>query len=138
MIDHYQQLISFYICVPAKNSEFFTIRVHHMLGYDHSTLVGFVDFCCKDKISFVEILNMAKQLRIDVEGCTLWWLDLKSSHGLVEIKTDLDVLSMASSIDFTRLIYIYILRGVNQKIIMLWTALLDLVVSQMSRVLSRK
>lgn len=68
----------------------------------------YVDYCCVDKMSLVEINNMAKQLRINVDGCTFWLLDLNNNHnGLVEIKKDSNALLMVSYIDYARVIYMH-------------------------------
>lgn len=60
------------------------------------TMVGYVDYCCADKLSKLEIINMAKELNLQVEGSTFWWMHVDvGTKALVEIKNDMDVLSMA-------------------------------------------
>lgn len=44
--------------------------------YEGRTFAGFVDYCCPDKISRLEVINMAKELGMQVEGTTFWWLHL--------------------------------------------------------------
>ena len=53
---------------------------------------------------------MAKQLKINVDSYTFWWLDLNDdNNGLMEIKTYLDALLIASSVDYA--IHLYARRS---------------------------
>lgn len=52
---------------------------------------------------------MAREFNLEVEGCSLWWLDVTSGHkGLKEIQTNLDALSMALSVGSSKEIIVYI------------------------------
>ena len=33
--------------------------------------VGYVDFCCADQISKLELLTTTKELKLNVEGCSI-------------------------------------------------------------------
>lgn len=71
--------------------------------------MGFVDYCSADHISKLEIVDMAKGLKLDVEGSTFWFEDiLNQSIGVSKIKNDLDALSMALSMDRSRIANVYI------------------------------
>lgn len=62
-------------------------------------MAGYIDYCCSDQISMIELMGMARELNLEVESCYLWWLDTTSAdEGYKEIKTDLDALKMAMSI----------------------------------------
>lgn len=60
-------------------------------------------------MSMLEIIAMAKELNLEVEGCTFSWLDTVSEKmGMKDIKNDADVLAMAQTVDFTREVNIYV------------------------------
>lgn len=66
--------------------------------------LGFFYFCVADYISILEILSMAKDLKLRAEGCTLWFKDIKNERmGMPEIKNDLDVVAMALAMDHIRI-----------------------------------
>lgn len=72
-------------------------------------MVGYVDYCCADQMSKLELIYLATEFRLDVEGCSVWWLDVADEEkGLKEIKTDLDALLMALSIRFCKEVCLYI------------------------------
>ena len=51
----------------------------------------------------LELINMAREFKLDVDGCNTWWLYVNSeSKGLREIKNDLDALTMANNINSSR------------------------------------
>ena len=51
----------------------------------------FVDYCAADYVSTLEIKDMAKGLKLDVEGATFLFKDSKSERmKMFEIKDDLD------------------------------------------------
>ncbi|KAJ0977837.1 hypothetical protein J5N97_013311 [Dioscorea zingiberensis] len=90
------------------NSELFTIRMHYIVGAIEG-MAGYVDYCCADQMSKIELISMAKELKLQVDDCSVWWLDLFSEKkGVKEIKTDVDALSMAFSVDSSREVYVYI------------------------------
>ena len=64
--------------------------MYYTLGDVHKwedcRMAGYVDYCYADKMFRLEIIGMAEKMGLCVEGCRLWWLDLKSSAmGLREI-----------------------------------------------------
>ena len=60
----------------------------------------YVDYCSAYQISKIELLSMAREFKLDVQDCTIWWHDVNHGNkGLREVKTDLDALSMAMSVD---------------------------------------
>lgn len=72
-------------------------------------MVGHVDYCYVDQISKFDLLSMAEDFKLDVEGCTIWWLDTSQGNiGWMEIKTDLDALSMAMNVDCMKELYVCI------------------------------
>ena len=58
----------YFISVPTV--ELFTIAMHYIVGGVQG-IAGYVDFCCADQISKLELLTMAKELRLNVEGCSI-------------------------------------------------------------------
>ena len=49
--------------------------------------VGYIDYCRGDKISKLEIVNMAKELNLHVESGKFWWLDIMTDvMGMKEIE----------------------------------------------------
>lgn len=99
--------------IIEPSSEYFTIEFHCSIGekmkWAKNNLVGYVDYCCPDKMSKIELVNMAKELNLDVEGCHLRWLDIMSDNmGLKDIITDADALLMARSVGFCRTLTIYV------------------------------
>lgn len=78
--------------------ELFTIKMHYKVD-EVEGMAGYIDYCCSDQISMIELMGMARELNLEVESCYLWWLDTTSAdEGYKEIKTDLDALKMAMSI----------------------------------------
>lgn len=70
---------------------------------------GYVDYCYEDQISRLELLSMAKEFKLDVEQCTIWWLDVVNGNkGLKEIQTDQDTLLMVRSIGSSREVYVFV------------------------------
>ena len=52
---------------------------------------------------------MVKEFKLNVEGCSILWLDVKGENkGLKEIHFDIDALSMTILVDFSREIYVRI------------------------------
>lgn len=60
--------------ISLPTGELFNIKMHYRMGVEK--LVGFVDYCSADQISKIELLSMCKSLMLDVESCTIWWLDV--------------------------------------------------------------
>lgn len=48
--------------------------------WDEYMLARFIDFCYQDKISKLEIVNMAKGLKLHVDGTTFWCLEINHGH----------------------------------------------------------
>ena len=66
-------------------------------------MAGHIDYCCADQISIFELLSMAREFKLDIQDCTIWWQDVTHGNkGFREMKTDLDALSMAMSVDFNK------------------------------------
>ena len=91
----------------TPNSEYFTIVLHHTIGDVHKwidcKLAEYTDYCCPDRMSRLELVNIAKELNLDVEGYKFWWLDIFGDvMGMKEIETDADALTMAQHIDFCK------------------------------------
>ena len=79
-------------------TELFTIRLHYKVG-DIEGLARYIDYCCADQVSQLELISMAKEFKLNVEGSSIWWLDVTSGEkGYKEVKTDIDALSMALSV----------------------------------------
>lgn len=52
---------------------------------------------------------MAKEFDLNVEGCSIWWLDaMGENNSLKEIQFDTDALLMAMSVGFSREMYVAI------------------------------
>ncbi|KAJ0963612.1 hypothetical protein J5N97_028734 [Dioscorea zingiberensis] len=88
-----------------SSSEYFTILLYYIVGdvssFEGRVLAGYADYCCMDKISRLEIIGMAKELKLDVEGCSLWWMNpMNDKASLSEIKDNADALFMAQCVDF--------------------------------------
>ena len=49
-------------------------EVHKLDGH---RLGGYADYYCVDKMSKLEIMSIAKEMNLHVEGCSFWWLDLR-------------------------------------------------------------
>lgn len=61
--------------------------------WESRELVGYIDYYCIDKMSRLELLGMAKELGLQVDGCTFWWMRFKGNGlSLAEIKDDVDAL----------------------------------------------
>ena len=79
-----------------------------MQNWEGYKLAGFADYVCPDKMSRLEIISMAKEMNLQVEGCTFWWLHLKSSDmDIREIKNNADALELALNVAHDRMINIY-------------------------------
>lgn len=63
-----QQLL---ILVP--NAILFTIRIGYING-GVERLTDYVDYCCGDQISRIEMISMAMEFNLPVEGCSIWWV----------------------------------------------------------------
>ena len=75
---------------------------------DGRRLVGYIDYCA-DKISKLKLISMSKELNLEVEGCSFWWLDLIGGNkGFTEMKNDLDVVAMALGVGYSKLVYVYV------------------------------
>lgn len=87
-----------YFFLPVPNAELFSIKVHYNGGGGYR-FVGYVDYVCADQISRLELVNMGKDLNLNVIGCSIWWV-----HGngqdrvLKEIASDMDALVMAQAV----------------------------------------
>ena len=86
----------YFISVPT--TELFSIAMNYIVG-GVKGLAGYIDFCCADHISKLELLTMAKELRLNVECCSIWWLDsIGENKGLKDVQSDIDALAMALSV----------------------------------------
>lgn len=66
-------------------------------------LAGYVDYVCANQMLRLELLSMARESKLEVEGCSILWLHVHGENkGLKEIVTNLDVLIMAISMDSSR------------------------------------
>ena len=66
-------------------------------------LARYVDYCRPEKMSGLELVSIAKELNLDVEGYNFWWMDIMGDMmGMKEIETDADALKMALHMDFYR------------------------------------
>lgn len=80
---------------PHTHAELFTVKLHYSTSCTEG-LAGYVDFCCADQMPRLELLSMAREFNLDVNGCSLWWKD--RCGGLREIKDEQDALTMANSV----------------------------------------
>lgn len=39
-------------------------------------MARYIDNCCANHKSKMELVSIAKEFRLDVEGCSFWWLDV--------------------------------------------------------------
>ena len=86
----------------VPNGELFTIRLHYKVG-EIDGMAGYIDHCCAYQMPKLELISMAKEFKLDVEGSLFWWLDVTSGEkGYKEVKTDLDALSMTTSVGSSR------------------------------------
>lgn len=76
---------------------------------------GYIDYCCANQISRLELLSMATEFGLDVQGCTLCWLDVYGEDkGLKEIQNDLDALKMAMTVGRSKEACVYVkLAGIS-------------------------
>ena len=105
------------IFISVPTTELFTIRMHYMIESIEG-MASYVDYCSADQISKIELLSMAREFKLDVQDCTIWWHDVNHGNkGLREVKTDLDALSMAMSVDSSKEVYVCIMikNGVNEQ-----------------------
>lgn len=57
---------------------------------DIKRIERYVDYCCANQMSRIRLISMAKEFRVQVDDCHVWWLDLRSERkGVKEIKTNL-------------------------------------------------
>lgn len=92
--------------ITVPDADLFTVLMHYKVG-EIEGLAGYVDYCCADQMSRIELISMAKEFQLNVEGCRIWWLKvIRSDQGLQEIITDLDALKMALSVEEPREIYV--------------------------------
>lgn len=85
--------------VPIAN--YFSIQMYYGVGdiqnWNEYMMTGFVDFCDLDFISRLELLHMANDLNINLDGCNLWWNESMSELvTMTEIKTN--AIRMTSSV----------------------------------------
>ena len=85
--------------------------LHYKIGDVHKwidrKLAGYAHYCCPDKMPRFKLVSIAKELNLDVEGYTSWWLYIMGDvMGMKEIETNADTLIMAQHIDFCREIII--------------------------------
>lgn len=74
------------ICVTSiftvPIAEYFTIHMHYGLGdvenWNDMKFRGYVDFCYADFISRLELIQMANEMKLHVEGCSFWWRETKN------------------------------------------------------------
>ena len=79
-----------------------------MQNWKSYKFAGFADYCWPDKMSRLEIISMAKVMSLQAEGCTFWWLHVKSSNmGIREIRNDTDALELVLNLDHNRMINVY-------------------------------
>lgn len=72
--------------------------MHYKLG-EVEAIARYIDYCHADQISKVELIAMARELNLKIDGCSILWLDITSNdRGYKEVKTDLDALKMANSV----------------------------------------
>lgn len=72
-------------------------------------MVGHVDYCCANQISKIELLSMAHDFKLDIQGCTIWWLN--TTQGNIEwkeIKTDQGELFMAMNVSCKKELCVFI------------------------------
>lgn len=70
---------------------------------------GFVDFCEVDYMSRVELVEMARELKLVVDGCSLWFKDTKGDkEGMSKSKNDLDAVVMALDVDDSMVKNLYV------------------------------
>lgn len=97
------------------DAELFSIRMHYTIDGIEG-LAGYVDFCSADQMSRIELLSMAKEFNLNVDLCSIWWLDsFTEFKAMREIKNDMDALLMAQSVNSTRevLVCVKISGGAN-------------------------
>ncbi|KAJ0967612.1 hypothetical protein J5N97_024529 [Dioscorea zingiberensis] len=72
-------------------------------------MAGYIDYCYADKISILEIKDMAKELNLNVDECSFWWFDVKSNKkGGTKLKSDSDVLAMALDVGSRRIVNVHV------------------------------
>lgn len=71
--------------------------------------IRYVDYYSEDHISKHELLSIAKEFKLDIEQCTIWWLDaVNGNKGIKRIQTDLDTMFMARSVGSSKEVYVYV------------------------------
>ena len=95
----------------AVDSEYFSIRylkVSESDGEKLETLLGYIDWCHEDYISFLDIMSMGKSLGLEDCNFTFHWkMDSESEGGpFAELVSDKDVLRMASSVGPSRVVIV--------------------------------
>ncbi|XP_039134883.1 serine-aspartate repeat-containing protein I-like [Dioscorea cayenensis subsp. rotundata] len=99
-------------------AEYFTIHMYYGLGeflsLNEARFGGYVDFCDADFISRLELLQMAREMKLDVIRCSFWWRETTGEGvRMVEMRNDLDVIKMAKSVGGSRNINVYV-KGTTQ------------------------
>lgn len=93
--------------IAKPNLEYFIIVFHCTSGetqmWPDCIIAGNFYCCFLDKISSLELPNMAKELDLGVKDCMFSWLDFVSdTMGVRKITNDVDALAMACYVDFHR------------------------------------
>lgn len=97
----------------SDNVDLFTIKIHYtnddVNNVDKYKLTRYIDFCCADQISRLEMFEMAKELKVGGDGISFWWFDYsKNKYMLSKIKSNSDALSMALSVGMFRVMDLYV------------------------------
>lgn len=70
------------IFFSMSTAEYFIMQFYYGLGdvdkWSGYRFAGFVDYCAVDNMSKLEIVDMAKALKLDVEGANFWFKEINS------------------------------------------------------------
>ena len=53
-------------------------------------MAGYVNFVCVDQILKLELLSMAKEFKLEMEGCIIWWLNGNKENRSYKENRDFD------------------------------------------------
>ncbi|CAH9055470.1 unnamed protein product [Cuscuta europaea] len=101
--------------IYLPSSEYFTLYLHHSGIYKDNVyengVIDYFDFCCADRLSKIEIDNMAKVCNLAPSEVELFWFLPKVGYDdgiMKKLVTDQDVIEMAMNAGDHRVIHVYV------------------------------
>ncbi|XP_050204849.1 uncharacterized protein LOC126654895 [Mercurialis annua] len=105
----------------SGHAEFFSIRMFRNVidrhdGYDRRIL-GYIDWCCEDRISKIEIVSMGKALGLEDDDFFYCWIPENTEGHLRRIEIDLDVITMSRAVGPTRIVNVEARLALNDRVV---------------------